>query len=79
MPQAICLQVDMNVGVPERPEELSYDGYVLTAMRIVNAIPSVCAHEGGIATIRDLPLYLPSNAFRSDATLIDHKISKVSK
>ncbi len=70
------LQVDMNVGVPEKPEELSYDGYVLTAMRVVNAIPAVCAAKAGVVTIMDLPLYMPKSAFRSDATFIDHKISK---
>lgn len=74
------LQIDQNVGVPERPEELSYDGYVLTAMRVVNYIPSVCKAKAGVVTIEDMPaIVLPSNAFRSDATLLDHKISKVSK
>ena len=69
------LQVDMNVGVPERPEELSYDGYILTAMRIVNAIPQVCAAKAGVLTIHDLPLYLPQSAFRSDVTFNEgHKI-----
>lgn len=69
------LQVDMNVGVPERPEELSYDGYILTAMRIVNAIPAVCAAKAGILTIHDIPMYLPQSAFRSDATFNKgHKI-----
>ena len=66
----------MNVGVPERPEELSYDGYVLTAMRVVNAIPAVCRAVGGVVTIHDIPEYLPSGAFRSDATFINHKVSK---
>lgn len=73
------LQVDMNVGVPEKPEELSYDGYVLTAMRVVNAIPEVCKAKPGVLTIHDLPLYMPSSAFRSDATFIDHKISRAVK
>lgn len=40
------LQVDMNVSLPEQPEELSYEGYVFTAMRIVNAIPYVCWKAG---------------------------------
>ena len=69
------LQVDMNVGVPERPEELSYDGYILTAMRIVNAIPYVCNAKPGILTVHDLPMTLPSSAFRSDVTFMEgHKI-----
>ncbi|MBQ9328261.1 MAG: hypothetical protein IJ225_06965 [Solobacterium sp.] len=70
------LQIDMNVGVPEHPEELSYDGYVLTAMRVVNAIPEICKAHGGIVTIREIRDYLPSDAFRSDAVFIDHKVSK---
>lgn len=68
------LQVDMNVSPPEHPEELSYEGYVLTAMRIVNAIPNVCKAAPGILNIDDFPMSLPSNAFRSDAVHIDHKI-----
>lgn len=70
------LQVDMNVSPPEKPEELSYEGYVLTAMRIVNAIPHVCAGTPGILTIHDFPMALPGSAFRSEATHIDHKICK---
>ena len=70
------LQVDMNVSLPEQPEELSYEGYVLTTMRIVNAIPHVCAGKPGILTIHDFPMALPCSAFRSDATHIDHKICK---
>lgn len=70
------LQVDFNVGDAENPEELSYDGYVMTAMRIVNAIPYVCASHDGILTIHDLPLTTPSTAFRSDATFVEHKICK---
>lgn len=70
------LQVDMNVSLPEHPEELSYEGYVLTAMRIVNAIPHVCAGKPGILTIHDFPMALPRSAFRSEAAHIDHKICK---
>ena len=32
--------------------------------------------DGGIVTIHDIPEYLPSGAFRSDATFIDYKVSK---
>ena len=70
------LQVDINVSKPEQPEELSYEGYVLTAMRIVNAIPNVCAARPGIVTIHDIPMGLPHSAFRSEATNIQHKICK---
>ncbi|MBO7702706.1 MAG: hypothetical protein J6S36_07385 [Eggerthellaceae bacterium] len=68
------LQVDMNVGNPALPEELSYDGYVLTAMRLVNAIPYVVAAKPGIRTVQEIPMTLPRSAFRSDATFIEHKI-----
>jgi 2,4-diaminopentanoate dehydrogenase len=68
--------MECSVGDPAKPEELSYDGMVMTAMRIVNAIPYVCAAPPGIATFLDLPLTTPSSAFRSEATFIDHKISK---
>ena len=70
------LQIDMNVGTADHPEELSYDGYVLTAMRIVNAIPYVVEGKPGILTVHDVPLTTPHSAFRSDAVRIDHKICK---
>lgn len=72
------VSMECSVGDPKKPEELAYDGYLMTAMRIVNAIPYVCAAPAGIATFRDLPLTTPSNAFRSDATFIDHKICKAN-
>jgi hypothetical protein len=72
------ISMECSVGDPEKPEELAYDGYVMTAMRIVNAIPYVCAAPAGITTFRDLPLTTPSSAFRSDATFIDHKICKAN-
>ena len=70
------LQVDMNVSLPEEPGELSYEGYVLTAMRIINAIPHVCAGNPGILTIHDFPMALPDSVFRSESTHIDYKICK---
>lgn len=73
------LQLDFNVGLKENPEELSYDGYVMTAMRIVNAIPYVCEAAAGIVTIHDLPLTTPSTAFRSDAVFVPHKVCKPKK
>jgi 2,4-diaminopentanoate dehydrogenase len=72
------VSMECSVGDPAKPAELGYDGYVMTAMRIVNAIPYVCAAPPGIATFRDLPLTTPSNAFRSDATWINHKICKAN-
>lgn len=71
------LQLDQNVGNPAKPEELSYDGYILTAMRIVNAIPYVVAAKPGIRTVQELPMTLPRSAFRSDVTYIEgHKICR---
>jgi 4-hydroxy-tetrahydrodipicolinate reductase len=32
-------------------------GLIATAMRIINAIPSVCAAEPGLLSTLDLPLY----------------------
>jgi hypothetical protein len=68
------VSMECSVGDPNKPEELAYDGYVMTAMRIVNAIPYVCAAPPGIATFLDLPLTTPSSAFRSAATFVPHKI-----
>lgn len=72
------VSMECSVGDPDRPAELAYDGYVMTAMRIVNAIPYVCAAPPGIVTFRDLPLTTPSTAFRSDATFVDHRICKAN-
>lgn len=72
------ISMECSVGDPNKPEELAYDGYVMTAMRIVNAIPYVCAAPPGLTTFRDLPLTTPSSAFRSDATFLDHKICKAN-
>jgi hypothetical protein len=72
------ISMECSVGDPAKPQELSYDGYVMTAMRIVNAIPYVVAAPAGIATFRDLPITAPSSAFRSDATFINHKICKAN-
>jgi hypothetical protein len=72
------VSMECSVGDPSKPEELAYDGYLMTVMRIVNAIPYVCAAPAGITTFRDLPLTTPSNPFRSDATFIEHKIMKAN-
>ena len=50
----------------------------MTALRIVNAIPFVCAAPPGITSFRELPLTTPSSAFRSDATVIEHRIMKAN-
>jgi hypothetical protein len=72
------VSMECSVGDPSKPEELAYDGYLMTVMRIVNAIPYVCAAPAGITTFRDLPLTTPSNAFRSDTTYVEHRIMKAN-
>ena len=73
------VSMDCSIGDPNKPGELGYDGYLMTVMRIVNAIPFVCAAPAGITTFHDLPLTTPSNAFRSDTTYVEHKILKATK
>ncbi len=57
------LTCDLRVG---RPGDASAAGVVATTMRVVNAIPFVCAAEPGILTAADLPLTLPVDAFGKD-------------
>lgn len=70
------IAMECTIGDRSKPEELGYDGYLMTVSRIVNAIPYVCAAPPGVTHFRELPLTTPSSAFRSDATSIDHKILK---
>ena len=51
------------------PDDFSHHGMVATTMRIVNAIPHVCAARPGIVTSVDLPLTLPYRPFRSGAAM----------
>ena len=69
-------EMECNIGDQQKPGELGYNGYLMTAMRIVNAIPFVCAAPPGLTSFHKLPLTVPSSAFRSDVTIIDHKIMK---
>lgn len=55
------MQCDLVVG--SSPETASDEGMVATTMRIVNAIPAVCAAEPGVVSSLDLPLTLPVGAF----------------
>lgn len=55
------LQCDLTLG---SPETFSEHGMVATTMRIVNAVPAVCAAAPGIVTATDLPLTLPPEPFR---------------
>jgi 2,4-diaminopentanoate dehydrogenase len=68
------IAMECTIGDRAKPEELGYDGYLMTVTRIVNAIPYVCAAPPGLTNFRELPLTTPSTAFRSDAVSIDHKI-----
>ncbi|MDR1206693.1 MAG: hypothetical protein LBL26_14635 [Peptococcaceae bacterium] len=68
------LQLDFSVGTAERPGELAYDGMVMTAMRVSNAIPYVCEAPAGIVTFHDMPLTVPASALRSEATYVEHTI-----
>lgn len=68
------IAIECTIGDRARPEELGYDGYLMTVMRIVNAIPYVCAAPAGVTHFRELPMTTPTSAFRSDAVAVDHKI-----
>jgi hypothetical protein len=54
------LTCELQVGTPA---SFTHDGMVATTMRVVNAIPFVCAAEPGIVTSASLPLTLPRHAF----------------
>ncbi len=56
------MQCDFTVG---QPETFSPDGMLATTMRIVNAIPAVCAASPGLVSSLDLPITLPVGAFRA--------------
>ena len=47
------------------PGDFSAHGMIATAMRVVNAIPYVCAAAPGLVTSADLPTTLPRAAFRT--------------
>ena len=54
------MRCDLVIG--SSPETASEEGMVATTMRIVNAIPSVCAAAPGLVSSLDLPLTLPVGA-----------------
>ncbi len=57
------VQCELSLGPPD---DASEHGMVATTMRIVNAIPHVCAAPPGIVTATDLPLTLPPAALSAD-------------
>ena len=44
------------------PEQASDQGMIATAMRVVNAVPSVCAAPPGLTSSLELGLTLPEHA-----------------
>jgi hypothetical protein len=59
-PDLVC---ELQLGAPH---DFSQHGMIATAMRVVNAIPYVCAVAPGLVTSADLPLTLPRHAFGSE-------------
>jgi hypothetical protein len=55
------LSCELQLGTHER--DFSDAGMLATTMRVVNAIPAVCAARPGIVTATDLPLTVPAGAF----------------
>ena len=60
------MQCELTRRRPPRPPAPT--GMVATTMRIVNAIPFVCAAPPGLVSSLDLPLTLPRHAFRVTRT-----------
>ena len=56
------LRCDLTIGATSATA--SAEGMVATTMRIVNAIPAACAAPPGLVSSLDLPLTLPTHAFR---------------
>jgi 4-hydroxy-tetrahydrodipicolinate reductase len=62
MPSMRC---DLQIGFAS--DDHNIDGCVATAMRVVNAIPAVCAAPPGLKTWLDLPLFAGRGALRAGA------------
>jgi hypothetical protein len=58
------LRCELQLGTDEH--DFSDAGMLATTMRVVNAIPAVCAAAPGIVTATDLPLTLPVDALGHD-------------
>jgi hypothetical protein len=58
------LRCELQLGTDGR--DFSDAGMLATTMRVVNAIPAVCAAAPGIVTATDLPLTLPVDALGHD-------------
>ena len=57
-----ALRCDLDVGFNSKDHNI--DGCVASAMRLVNAIPAVCAASPGLKTWLDLPIYAGRKALR---------------
>lgn len=59
------LSCELQLGRPDErsARQISAQGMLATAMRVVNAIPTVCAATPGLVTSATLPLTLPRYAF----------------
>ena len=55
------LTCELTLGTPD---DFTHQGLIATAMRVVNAIPSVCDADPGIVSAVDLPLTVPHHPFR---------------
>jgi len=60
------LSMDLTLGVTSKT--LYDEGMIATAMRAVNAINAVCDAKPGLKSSLDLPMTLPTDAFRSTMT-----------
>jgi 2,4-diaminopentanoate dehydrogenase len=60
------LSMDLMIGANNKTA--GDEGMIATAMRVVNAINAVCDAKPGLLTSLDLPMTLPTNAFRSTMT-----------
>jgi hypothetical protein len=56
-------RMDLSIGA--NSQTAGQEGMIATAMRVVNAINSVCDAKPGLKTALDLPMTLPTSAFRS--------------
>ena len=51
--------IDVNVTFPVAPDQVSPAMAAITAYRVINAVPFVCAAAPGIRTTADLPNIVP--------------------
>ncbi|MFC1945068.1 dihydrodipicolinate reductase [Chloroflexota bacterium] len=59
-------RMDLSIGANSLTA--GQEGMIATAMRVVNAINAICDAKPGLKTALDLPMTLPTSAFRSTMT-----------